>query len=188
MGVAHASAISNGREAVLFLAPSGGGKSTIAALMLANGYNILSDDFVPVSLNEPEIYSFPAGMSVKESSIPHLKEYFPELSNLSITERSGLSKSGVYLPFPGKSTGEKNAKAIAAVFVKYDKSVVCRLKKHPNHEFMEQFLQESWIAYNPIAAGRFMEWFFKLEVYTLSYSDNKKAVAAIKRIYNVLTP
>jgi hypothetical protein len=185
MGVAHASAISDGNNAVLFMAPSGGGKSTIAAIMLANGYKLISDDFVPISLIEPEIYNFPAGISVKESSIAHLKEYFPELSDSRITERAGLNKTGVYLPFPCIGADEKNVKAKAVVFVQYDKSVVCKIERQLNHEFMEQFLVESWIANNPAAAGRFMEWYFNLGVYTLHYSNTKKAVAAIKKIFSI---
>lgn len=183
MGVAHASAITDGKEAILFMAPSGGGKSTIAALMLANGFKLLSDDFVPIALNEPEVYSFPAGISVKETAIPFIKEYFPEIENLNITERPGLNKNGVFLPFPSDSLCTKNVKTKAIVFVQYDKSVDCRFKRSPNHELMEQFLVESWIANNPVAAGRFMDWFFNLEVYTLQYSDSKKAVTRIKKIF-----
>ena len=183
MGVAHASAVTSGKEAILFMAPSGGGKSTIASLLLANGYKLLSDDFVPIALNEPEVYSFPAGISVKETAIPFIKEYFPEIENLNITERPGLNKNGVFLPFPSESLSTKNLKTKAIVFVQYDKSVDCRFKRSPNHELMEQFLVESWIANNPAAAGRFMDWYFNLEVYTLQYSDSKKAVTRIKKIF-----
>ena len=183
MCVAHASAITDGNSAILFMAPSGGGKSTIAALMLANGFKLLSDDFVPVALNEPEVYCFPAGISVKKSAMPFLKNFFPEIGELNITERPGINKNGVFLPFPAESLSTKNVKARAIVFVQYDESVQCRFKKQPNHEFMNQFISESWIADNPAAAGRFLDWFFNLDIYELQYSDSKKAVARIKKIF-----
>ncbi len=94
-----------------------------------------------------------------------------------------MNKNGVFLPFPSDSLSTKNVKTKAIVFVQYDKSVDCRFKRSPNHELMEQFLVESWIANNPVAAGRFMDWFFNLEVYTLQYSDSKKAVTRIKKIF-----
>jgi hypothetical protein len=48
LGVFHASAISNGEKSMLFLGDSGNGKSTSLALLQANGFTCLADDFVPV--------------------------------------------------------------------------------------------------------------------------------------------
>ena len=184
MGVAHASAVTDGKEAVLFVAPCGGGKSTIASLMLANGYKLISDDFVPLAMSEPEVYAFPAGISVKEAAIPLMSRFFPELSQINLKHRNRSGRYGVFLPFPDDSLSIRNVKARAIVFVQYDKSVGCSLKKVTNSEFMERFLTESWIADNPEAAGRFIEWFFDLEVYSLRYSDNKKAVGMVAKLFS----
>jgi hypothetical protein len=46
----HASAVKIGEVAVLFLAPSGGGKSTTAARFYADGHEVLSDDVAPVRM------------------------------------------------------------------------------------------------------------------------------------------
>jgi len=183
MGVAHASAITDGEEAILFVAPSGGGKSTIAALMVGNGYELLSDDFVPIALSEPEIHQFPAGISVRKTAVPFLKEYFPILAGPVNDNPEKPSGSEIYLPFPVSSLSHQKVKAKAVIFVHYDKTAAYRLKKESNPEMMNQFLGESWIANNPEAASRFMDWYFNLQVYTLRYSNNKKVVAGIKRLF-----
>jgi len=80
MGVIHASAVTDGSSALIFAAPSGSGKTTVALLMMAAGFSILSDDFVPVSMQEPEIFHFRAGISIKPGAIPFLQEYLPRLT------------------------------------------------------------------------------------------------------------
>lgn len=65
LGVFHASAVSNGEKAVLFLGDSGNGKSTSLALLQANGFTCLADDFVPVDAEKRAVYSFPAAISIK---------------------------------------------------------------------------------------------------------------------------
>ena len=57
LGVFHASAISNGEKSMLFLGDSGNGKSTSLALLQANGFTCLADDFVPMDANKQEVYS-----------------------------------------------------------------------------------------------------------------------------------
>ena len=76
MGVFHASAISNGKESILLLGDSGNGKSTSLALLIANGFNCLADDFVPIDKNK-NIYTYPAAISVKKNSVPTLIPFYP---------------------------------------------------------------------------------------------------------------
>ena len=66
LGVFHASAIENGTNSMLFLGDSGNGKSTSLALLQANGFRCLADDFVPIDAKKQNVYSFPAAISIKE--------------------------------------------------------------------------------------------------------------------------
>ena len=81
MGVFHASAISIASQCVLFLGASGSGKSTISALLMANGYDLLADDFVPVSGSSSEVFFFPAAISVKKNALDHLIPIYPQLAS-----------------------------------------------------------------------------------------------------------
>ena len=47
--VFHASAVVHGRKGILFLAPSGGGKSTAAAILAESGFEVIGDDSTVVS-------------------------------------------------------------------------------------------------------------------------------------------
>jgi hypothetical protein len=180
MGVIHASAVTDGNNAVIFAAPSGSGKTSVALLMMVNGFSILSDDFVPVAMNKPEIYHFPAGISVKKSALTFLQKYLPQLHS----PISSISNDNeVYLP----PSGEKgilpavNAKSI--VFVNYDPLTEYELKKESNLEVMNQLIKQSWIAGTPEAAEQFLSWYFSLSIYTLRYSNNSKAVEGIRTLF-----
>ena len=48
MGVFHASAVNYNEENILILGDSGNGKSTSLALLQAQGFQCIADDFVPI--------------------------------------------------------------------------------------------------------------------------------------------
>lgn len=57
----HASAVAHGREVHAFTAPSGGGKSTLAAALSARGYALFADDVLllePVRSDEVRCYGY----------------------------------------------------------------------------------------------------------------------------------
>ena len=180
MGVLHASAVTDGKSAVIFTAPSGSGKSSIALLMMVNGFSILSDDFVPITMHEPEIYHFPAGISVKAGAIPFLKEYLPQLIPI---DHAGSKETEIYLPHSGQTILLSSVTAKAIVFVNYNPEAEYELKRESNLEVMNHLIKQSWIAGTPEAAERFLAWYFKLPVYTLSYSDNRKAVEGMRELF-----
>jgi hypothetical protein len=179
MGVFHASAISNGKEALLFSAASGSGKSTLAALMVAHGFKLLSDDFVPVSLGQTAVYPLPAAVSVKKGSLPVLEKLFPDLTGL----KTGWDDEGeIFLPLPEEKLEQSPVKAIAIVLVQYDPSVDFRLVRESNLEIMNTFLRQSWIPGNPEAAETFLKWFFSLPVYSLIYSDSERVIRELREL------
>ena len=76
----HASAITNGKKTILFSAPPPcNGKTTIADLLQARGYKLISDAFVTIDRYSFKAYPFPIAMSVKEGSIDLLASLFPAL-------------------------------------------------------------------------------------------------------------
>jgi hypothetical protein len=181
MGIFHASAVSDRKEALLFVAASGSGKSTLAALMVAHGYQLLSDDFVPVSLDSTEVFPLPAAISVKKNAIPFLKDFFPSLSEQE-EETSENTNREVFLPLEEGSLASSPVKAKAIVFVQYDPSVDFRLSRESNLTAMNNLLKQSWINNNSTAAERFLSWYFSLPVYSMVYSDSEKAVSAMMKL------
>ncbi|NJN13540.1 MAG: hypothetical protein HC836_48850 [Richelia sp. RM2_1_2] len=79
--VLHGSAVEVDGGAVLFIAPSGWGKSSITAALHARGHHIISDDVVPVSIEKNTMNVFPG--------FPQLKLY-PEVAEILGHDQSKL--------------------------------------------------------------------------------------------------
>ncbi|MDX6751330.1 hypothetical protein SH611_16065 [Geminicoccaceae bacterium 1502E] len=77
MAVVHAGAVADARGAVLLPAPSGGGKSTLAAGLVAAGWRFLSDDIAPIDAGRGEVAPVPLALSAREGSWPILRGLFP---------------------------------------------------------------------------------------------------------------
>jgi hypothetical protein len=182
MAVFHASAVSFGEKALLLTADSGGGKSTLAAFLVANGGRLISDDFVPVSLEDPKVFPLPSALSVKKGAIPVLEDFFPVLRQLQ-EEWSGESE--LFLPLPEERIEGSPVRAEAIVFFRYEPSAGFKLTRESNLEMMNALMKQSWIPGNADAAKSFLKWYFSLPVYSLTYSDSEKMTEEIKRIFKV---
>ena len=189
MGVFHASAVASEQGALIFVADSGSGKSTTAALMMAHGYRLLADDFLPLATDSPEVYPLPVAISVKTNAIPPLKKWFPDLDPEDLEDiKNGDEELHSddyvsFLPISENSINLSPVPARAILFVRYDPDVPFSLIRESNVIMMNSFLKQSWIAQNPIAASRFLEWYFSLPVYSLVYSDTALLVNGLKNLF-----
>ena len=180
MGAVHASAVSAGKGAVLFTAPSGSGKSTFAAMLMNQGYQVLSDDFSPISLNQSKVYPFPEGISVKNRSLQVLQPYFPSLAGTGSSLPNNVRE--VFLPISnGDLPAALPVKAI--VILQYNPEVDVAFKKISNLDMMDRFLQQLWLPPTTEVASRFIDWYFQIPCYTLDYSDTKKAIETVSNLF-----
>lgn len=177
----HASAISNGHKTILFSAAPGSGKSTIAALLQTQGYKIISDDFVPIERSTFKAYPFPIAMSVKEGSFDLLKHHYPELENNPLITLNP-EKRIKYLPIDNKIM--KMAFPVKEfIFIKYDNSIDFSMKKIEVAEAIKTLFEEAWIPPQPDNVAIFLNKFIHIQFYRLTYSNNKKALEAIRKIF-----
>ena len=183
MGVFHASAISNGKEAMLFLGDSGNGKSTSLALLQANGFTCLADDFVPIEAKKQEVYSFPSAISIKKNSLETLLPIYPELRTSAEYHFKRLNKIVRYLP-PNNNDYNNHLPCKALVFIKYEKNSGLSIKEISKIEAFEQLIPDSWLSPLQENVEIFLNWFSKLPCYQLTYSDNKKMIATVNQIFN----
>ena len=181
MGVFHASALNYNKNTLLILGDSGNGKSTSLALLQAQGFQCIADDFVPIDISK-KIHTFPAGISIKKNSLPVLLDYYPELKNSAEYHYSRLNKTVRYLPPRNINYQEKNL-CKALVFIKYDSNTDFEISKISSLKAFEKLVPDSWISPIPKNATTFLEWFEKLPCYQLTYSNNKKMYAAVKDIF-----
>jgi len=182
MGVFHASAISNGKESMLFLGDSGNGKSTSLALLNANGFDCIADDFVPIDNNQ-NIYTYPAAISIKKKSVRTLLPFYPELENSAEYHFKKLNKTVRYLPLKNINYDVK-LKCKALIFIKYNPKIELEINSISKIEAFQQLIPDSWISPLEKNVTIFLKWFLDLPCYQLTYSNNTKMIATVSKIFN----
>jgi len=183
LGVFHASAIGNGKNSLLFLGDSGNGKSTSLALLQANGFRCLADDFVPVDVKKQEVYCFPAAISIKKNSLKTLFPSYPELKIASEHHFKRLHKTVRFL-VPNNLDHTAHLPCKALIFIHYQQDIELELKPISKIAAFEQLVPDAWISPIKENVAVFLEWFLKLPCYQLHYSDTKKMIKTIHKIFN----
>lgn len=183
MAVFHASALRRENQCIMVLGPSGSGKSTLAALLMAKGYHLLADDFVPVDAASREVFFFPAAVSIKEKAFPQLIPLYPQLAAASEFYDPARNKTVRYLlPNPTIEVPLSAYPCKALVFVQYDKEMDLKIEKLSKVEAFQQLVPDSWISPLGENASGFLDWFLEMPCYALTYSDNEKMVKAMDKI------
>ncbi len=180
MGVFHACALSRGDQSILFLGDSGNGKSTISAILMGCGFDLLADDFVPVDAATSEVFYFPAAVSIKKTALDHLIPLYPQLESAAEFYYPGLDKTVRYLAPARQSENPLSSYPCKAlIFVKYQKDSGMTLEEMPKDIAFQHLVPDSWISPLSQNASRFLDWFLSLPCYRLTYSDNAAMVQAI---------
>ncbi|EAQ40823.1 hypothetical protein [Polaribacter sp. MED152] len=182
LGVFHASAIGNGEKSILFLGDSGNGKSTSLALLQANGFTCLADDFVPVAANELQVFSFPAAISIKKNSLNTLLPFYAELADAKEYEYERLHKIVRYLK-PNNNNYKSHLPCNDLVFIKYEKSSELEFDKISKLDAFQQLVPDSWLSPKKENAEKFLNWFEGLNCYQLTYSNNDEMIKAVKQLF-----
>ena len=181
MAMLHASGVVQDKQAVLFSAAAGSGKTTISALLKAKGYGYLSDDFIAVD-KTGRASPFPAAISVKEGSVPVLSEFYPELQKTP-EEHTFIGKTVRYIPVC--NTDESTADGVpvkAFVFVQYSANAKAVFKAVQKREALQLLLKETWVNPEPEFVKAFFDWIDRTEFYRLTYSRTEEALATVKTI------
>ena len=185
MAVFHAAGISNGKDGILFLGDSGNGKSTLSAILMGNGFEVLADDFLPVENASLKLCSFPDAISVKKQAIDLLKEQFPELKEAREFVYAQLNKTVKYLSNPGSSDGKpKKVPCKALVFVKYEPNSGIKFSNLDKDVAFQKLVPDSWISPIEENAQKFLNWFDTLPCWQLTYSDNKAMLKTVQQLFN----
>lgn len=182
LGVFHASAISNGKKSILFLGDSGNGKSTSLAILQANGFTCLADDFVPVEAKTQEVYAFPASISIKKNSLETLLPIYPELKDGKEYHFLRLNKIVRYLK-PNNTNFFAHLPCNDLVFIKYEKDSELICEKISMINAFQQLIPDSWLSPEIDNAKIFLDWFETLNCYQLTYSNNKKMIETVSNLF-----
>ena len=182
MAVFHAAGITNGESCLIFLGDSGNGKSTLSAILMANGLEVLADDFLPVESKSGLVCHFPAAISVKNNALELLIPKFPQLGYAKEVNNNATGKTFRYLANHRMKPIRVPCKAL--VFVRYVKDAGFQFEKMSGEEAFSHLVPDSWISPTRENAQQFVEWFTSLLCYRMTYSDNEKMVQTVKKLLN----
>lgn len=183
MAACHASAVSNGKSALLISGPSGSGKSTLAALLTANGYRFVADDFVALKSPEGSAAYFPAALSVKKGALGLLSEYYDELNQAGIVSEIRGKKEVRYLALSDSGTDGLTAYPVKTLlFPVFREGSGFTVKRVDKDESLQLLLQQSWVSPESAHAEALLDWFTDLAVYKMEYSDNRAALDFVKSV------
>jgi hypothetical protein len=180
MGVFHASTISKNNKSIMFTGDSGNGKSTLVTILMANGYNIIADDFTPILRSDSKTYCFPTAISIKEKSFEMIASMHPVIIDLKEYYINELKGNVKYLP---PITNKLNANCNSVVWVKYNKDSLNHLEEIPKATALQKFLPDAWISNEDINAKAFIKWVTQTNFYELKYSDNKKLISFVDSLF-----
>lgn len=179
----HASALTNGEKSILFSAEPGSGKTTLAALLKARGYFLISDDFVPVEKKTFKAFPFPLAMSVKPGAMTVLSALYPELKSKPVNHISS-QKSVRYLPLNLTKDFTALAQPVSDfVFVKYNKHIDFEMFELSKSEAVKKLLEQAWIFPSSENVASFFKWLEKTTFYNLTYTNTTKALETLEKIF-----
>lgn len=182
----HASTVCNDKEAIMIVGDSGNGKSTLSAILMAHGMDILADDFTPLSATNTEVYRYPSGISIKKGAFQLMETLFPEFRQ--IPEHTSYSKSVriKYIPPINKfESATAHLPCRKIVSVHYDPKAESTLKPVETARILPTLIPESWLSPHEDNAQRFLNWLTEVQCYELYYSDNTFAVSQFKSLFQI---
>ncbi len=179
----HASAVSFEKNAILFSAAAGKGKSTLSALLHANGFHLLSDDFLAMNVMNRKIYQVPVATTIKKGSYEVLLPHYPELENL-LLEKAYTGKEVRYLPINTNLNVGNGYPVRKLVFVEYSKKKEFSFLKMDKKSAIKILLEETWIKPNLQCVTEFFNWFDETQFFSLIYSETTQAVKITKELFS----
>lgn len=185
LGTIHASTVTNEKEAILIIGKSGKGKSTFTAHAMADGLNLVADDFSPILAKNKHVYSYPGAISIKSGAFKSLSEMIPGFNELPLIFK-GQKKGSVKFvaPFENSKTNPKHSypcQKMVSINYKYQSKT--ELKEIEFSQAMEVFVSDSWISPKEEHANEFMNWIEGVSFYELTYSNTQEALKVFSKLF-----
>jgi hypothetical protein len=180
----HASTVCNTKEAIMIIGASGNGKSTLSAILMAHGYDLLADDFTPLAAHNKALYRVPSGISIKETAFNSLKPLFSDFEHYPHSQSTSKSVQIKYIP-PAQSFEKaiSHLPCTKIVYVSYNPDAAQELKTVPIQKILETLIPESWLS--PLASNSqlFLEWLKEVHCFELTYADNNFAISQFETLF-----
>ncbi len=181
LALLHAAACGVDGSCVLFPASSFSGKSTLAAALMATGFDLYSDDFVGIEVSGMQIPAMPFALAIREGSWEVLRNCFPAIEQLKAAKTLGSRVK--FMPISG---GELvPATAVALVFSEWHAGAAVSIQTLALPEVLSRLNTSGfWVRHDKVQIDAFLAWLERIPKFALRYGDLAQAVEQVRSILN----
>ena len=181
IGTFHGSTITDGQSSILIVGNSGKGKSTLCALLAAQGFDILADDVSPMLSKDNHMYYNPSAISIKEGAFDRLRPLIPNMDTVPTVHFNKTKGAIKYIPYPRPK--EDHYPCHTIVLVNYESNTETRLQSASIKTVLETLIPDSWISPNATHARQFLDWLQSVNLYSLTYSDTDSVTKTMSQLF-----
>jgi hypothetical protein len=183
--VCHACAVVDGAHCIVMPAPSGDGKSTLAAALSYAGWNLMSDDVVPVDRWTHQAVSVPIPFNLKPASLAVLSRFDARIDRTPGFERGdGIVHYLVPRTF-SEAPPATGYPVRLLVYPRYRPGAETTLRPLSHVESFQKLIRSDCMLPLPLEdglVGELVEWMGSLPAYELVYGILDDACAALAGI------
>lgn len=181
----HAAVVEKNNVTVILPAPPGSGKSTMCALMMLDGWRLLSDEHCLLDLSTLEVVPFVRPISLKNRSIDIIQRHQFDCKKSRIFNRTIKGRIQYLAPTEVSwQNYKKSANANYVIFPKYVAGLTlttCEI----NQTTLFRRLLENTFNYTVLGERSFhalTDWLPRLNAIDLQYSDNEQMLAFVSSL------
>jgi len=141
----HAAVVARGGTAAVFPGEAGSGKTTLAAVLMAHGYQVFSDELAVLNVNTLCVSPLPLPMSIKSQSVEPLLRHYPGLADQAVHLRADGKQVRYLSPWCTKRTAitDGSTPVVLLVFPQYRKGAENRLAAMDEATVMQRLAKTS---------------------------------------------
>jgi hypothetical protein len=178
----HAAAVAKGGRVLLLPGDAGSGKTTLAAALIARGFEYLGDDTVVLENHDLRVRPIPFALAVKAGAWDLLSRYHPRLTGLPVDCRPD-GKVVRYLRPPHVAAGPLPAAWM--VFPAWSGRVASGLTPLTRVDALQRFLSRCYASarcLRSVELAQLVHWIGAIDCYMLDASDLDAAVGQLDRL------
>ena len=182
----HAGMVAGDDFGLMLCAPREAGKSTLAAYLVAQGFDFVADEPALLDLASGTVAPLSVPISLKEGSWTTLREYWPQLASALTHVRSDGTR--IRLLHPG-NVSSRQRRVTQIVFPRYQPHALPELELLSSFKTLQMLHEGGLLLTKSFSRERFesfLEWLVRVPGYRMQYESLKEAQRMLEESTGVL--